>query len=800
MPFNYERIPEEMRWDRQWCLAGPDDNGKYKAPYGFGPRGPFKLSNTQDIHWRDYESAVEAAALYAPCGIGYILTKKDAYTCIDLDIKNEINESDKTKWTSQEQINRYWAIIRAFDSYTERSASGQGFHIWVRGKIGLGCKRDGVEVYSQERFIVCTGDVVVDKDIEERQELLDTLVAEIRSAAQPKIELIDREETDSDEVILQRARDAINGDKFSVLYSGDWTGYPSQSEADLALMSIFTFYSKSNAQCRRLFRTSKLGQRAKATKNDRYLNDTLKLIRGREAKEEQIDAVGERAANAIMMQMQMQQLQQNAQAAQETNEEIPAHLIMDDADLPATPSPQQDQTPGLAWPPGLTGAIAQYIFEGAPRPVKEVAIVSALGLMAGICGKAFNIPQSGLNLYIVLVAKSAIGKEAMHSGVASLMAYVAESTPAIMSFVDFTDYASGPALTKAVLANQSFVNVSGEWGRKLRRLGMEDGRDGPMQQLRTVMTNLYQKSGPKSIVGGIGYSDKDKNIASVSGVAYSMIGETTPTTFYDSLTESMMEDGFLSRFTVVEYVGERPPANQRGSFPPNQMVLDALCALVSHVVGLNDRFVTQEVVRSHEAAQLMDAFDKECDTRINASDDEGFRQMWNRAHLKAYRVAALLAVADNHIEPVIHKHHTEWALMLIRKDIGVMSRRINSGDVGVGDAPRERKVLSLIQRFLKDGAPASYGVPEGMRKEGVVPRKYLQICTQRSSSFVTHRGGQNAALDLTIKSLIDSGYLAELNKDKAAEKFNFLGKCYRVITLPLNSQEEKEVKEGRKKS
>ena len=800
MPIDYDRIPEEMRWDRQWCLAGPDDTGKYKAPHGFGPKGPFKISPVQDMHWRDLESVIEAAELYKPCGIGFMLTKTDAYTCIDLDVKNSHNEPDQTKWTTHEQLERFWHIISAFDSYTERSASGQGFHIWVRGKIGPGCKRDGVEVYSQERFIVCTGDVVLDKDIEERQELLDILVGEINNAKQPKIELVDREQTESDDTILERARTAINADKFSKLYSGDWSGYPSQSEADLALMSIFTFYSKSNTQCRRLFRTSGLGQRPKATKNDRYLNETLRLIRSREAREEQVDAIGAAAAAALVEQFHRPKLEYTDP---DTGEIIPAHLAMNDSDLPpefTTFEAKPDDVPGVPWPPGMLGALAQYIYECAPRPVKEVAIISAMGFMAGVCGKAFTIPQSGLNLYLVLIARSGVGKEAMHSGIATILGYLSDSIPSAMTFVDFSDYASGPALSKAVAANSCFVNVSGEWGRKLRRLAMEDGRDGPMQQLRTVMTNLYQKSGPKSIVGGIGYSDKEKNVTSVSGVSYSMIGETTPGTFYDSLTDTMMEDGFLSRFTIIEYNGERPSLNKRGVQPLHPMLMDALSSVVTHAINLNERSETQSVELSIDGQHLLDAFDKECDENINSSDDESFRQMWNRAHLKAYRIAALLAVADNHVQPTISKAHAEWALMLIRKDIAVMSRRIDSGDVGVGDASREKKILALLAKFIRDGAPASYGVPEGMAKAGVVPRKYLQICTQRTSSFTTHKGGQNVALESTIKSLLDSGYITEYPKEKAATEFNFMGKCYRVVSLPMSTTEERELKAGRKKS
>lgn len=787
---NYNNIPEELRWDAQWAIAGPDESNQFKAPHGLGPRGIFKLSPTQSIHWRDFETVREYAEANPPHGIGYILTKKDPYTVIDLDVKNANNEPNPEKWTKQEDLDRYMRIIQAMDSYTEASASGQGVHIWVRGYIGEGCKRDGVEVYSQERFIVCTGNVIAKKDIEERQELLSILVAEIRRAGGGKVELVERVESEDDETILERARTAENSDKFNTLYSGDWSGYPSQSEADLALMSIFTFYSKSNEQCRRLFRTSGLGQRKKAVKNNYYLDQTLRLIRGREQGEEAVDAVGEAAARNLMQNFEREKLDSVISAPIPTpeppKEEGEPDYGPEDYKNPLD-EPEFIVSPdekGIPWPPGFVGALAHYLFDGSIRPIKEVSIVSALGFMAGVCGKAFGIPQSGLNLYIVLVAQSGIGKEAMHGGIANIVSHIANSEPRIFPYVDFTDYASGPALMKSATSLQSLVNVSGEWGRKLRRLAMEDGRDGPMQQLRTTMTNLYQKSGQKSIVGGIGYSDKEKNVASVSGVAYSMIGETTPGTFYDALTESMMEDGFLSRFTIIEYTGQRPSTNPNPITTPPAALLDHLCHICKRAIDLNDRFTVCEVEQNAEAKALLSAFDVECDNKINSSTDEGFRQMWNRAHLKAYRMAALLAVGDNPDIPVINKTHAEWALLIIRKDIEIMNRRISSGDVGVGDAPREKKILSTIAKYLKNGVSASYGVPEGMREKGVVPRKYLQIVTQRSTAFTSHRAGQNAALDITIKSLCDSGYIQEYPKEKAAKDFNFTGKCYRVISIP----------------
>jgi primase-polymerase (primpol)-like protein len=111
--------------------------------------------------------------------------------------------------TTPGQLERFWKIVQAFDSYTERSRSGKGLHIWIRGKVGMGCRRDGVEVYSQQRFIICTGDAVLNKPVEHRQELLDILVSEIRAAAQTNhVELVEQDETESDEEVGRKAHEA----------------------------------------------------------------------------------------------------------------------------------------------------------------------------------------------------------------------------------------------------------------------------------------------------------------------------------------------------------------------------------------------------------------------------------------------------------------------------------------------------------------------------------------------------------------------------------------------------------------
>lgn len=787
----WERLPAEMRVRDQWLIAAPD-----KSPWTVKDGKAFRGSTTEPSQWLPFDVACHHAREWG-ADIGYVLSASDPFSCIDLDVvdagtqKTKGVEVDPRLWTTKEQLDRFWAIVQAFNSFTELSRSGKGLHVWVLGNIGSGGKRDGVEVYSQERFMICTGNVVLAEPIKPGGISLEMLVQEIKRE-RAFAELVEIPEKEPDEVIWKRALSADNGEKFRLLCEGKWAelGYKSQSEADFSLMSMFTFYSNSNEQCRRMFRLTALGQRDKATKNNRYLDLTLIPLRARIAKERaRMDAIKAQAEALVSKVREPEAVASlvaglQTQAANRVGVNVPETPPAAVALANMAPAPLAVEQPegGLDWPPGLCGALASFIYKSSPRPVKEVAIVAALGLLAGICGRCYNIPQSGLNIYLILIARSAVGKEAMHSGISIILQSIMnKGYRQISQFVNFQDMASGPALQKEVAANPSFVNVAGEWGRKLKAMSMDT--QGPMATLRTVMTNLFQKSGPQSLVGGVSYSSADKTIAGVSGVSYSMIGETTPGTLYESLTETMMEDGFLSRFITVEYTGLRPAANENPQMEMDAPLLDAVCQLVQHSADLNARAARQIVGINPAARKMIYDFDKECDHNINGTLDESIRQMWNRAALYVMRLSALLAAGDNYIHPVIVEAHVTWALTLVRRHIQLLMNRLLSGDVGTGDQTRERKVMAICKAFVTDGAPKAQGVTAKMVEDGVIPRSYLALRTSRVQSFTTHRNGSSSSLDLTLKTLCDNGYLIELPKGSMFDVYGFSGKGYRILRL-----------------
>ena len=829
----WDLIPQEMRELDQWCISGED-----KAPM-LAVRGSDSFYNASPTTgpWLSFADACEIGTLHGK-GIGFIITPDDPFCCIDLDVKDASSlkfdgtKYDPVQWTSFEQLARYEKIVGAFPSYSEVSPSGKGLHVWMRGAIGEGVKRDGVEIYSQHRFIRFTGwafgsvavrrndkgivNVVIGPEpafpITEQQLLLTSMVGELRKGLRDKVDLVEVASVSTDTEIVERAMGASNSDKFNELCDGDWErmNFPSQSEADMALMSMFAFYSHSNSQCRRLFRYSKLGEREKAVKDDVFLNYTLTIIRTRQENEHRLQ-LGLLAKSEEFRQNLIKQANQKEQfLKQQQAEEIQARTSnnvntivqkhtqpWEDNYSPPVPKITEvfsDAVPQLGWPPGLMGDLAKFVYNSAERPIKEVAIVAALGMMAGICGKAWNVSRTGLNIYMILVAQSGVGKESMSSGTAKMVEKMRMSVPMISAFINYSDFVSGPALMKGVAANQCFVNISSEWGKTMKRLGDESGRDAAMGTFRTALTKLYSKSGASDIVGGASHSDKDKDTKDVAGVAFSLIGETTPGTFFDSLTEAMMEDGLISRFDVLEYTGLRPPANDNPIDEPDNKLLEDMCAIAIQSLTLLSRYQHQDVPLDTQTEAYSKEFRDFADRKINEhhsnegdllSTSEDFRRaLWNRAHLKFLRISALLAVGDNCVNPCITMVHAQWAKQLVLNGVAVLCRKMDSGEIGSGENACLAKVKQILKDYLLKPLPKSnFEVNSLLKEKNTISRRFLQQKTFNIACFRNSRQGAAMSLKLVIATMTSDGTLTQVKPPEMLEMAGTSGEGFRLLDL-----------------
>jgi len=251
----FENIPDELKKLPQWVLWKLEENGTNKPtkiPYQINGK---KASSTNPLHWSSFEKVVYEHLQNESYGIGFVFTKDDNLCGIDFD--NSLDDNGNIDPTITDKIND-------FNSYTEISQSGKGFHIICKGEINGNRNRIGkIEIYDCNRYFALTGNVFGEyRAVKHCQETIDKFYNELFKVNKDNGNTLktnfDSKEKLSDEEILNKLKRSKIGNKYDKLFSGDYSDYPSQSEADLALCNQIAFYTQSIKQVDRLFRKSKL--------------------------------------------------------------------------------------------------------------------------------------------------------------------------------------------------------------------------------------------------------------------------------------------------------------------------------------------------------------------------------------------------------------------------------------------------------------------------------------------------------------------------------------------------------------
>lgn len=744
---SWSNIPAELRKHKNWVVSGEN-----KIP--LNPRTGQRADVTDSSTWGSFEEAISAGHK----SIGFVLSENDDYCIIDLDNK-------PSNPATPEQLARHSKIIESFKSYTEISVSGSGVHIVIKGKIPQGKHRDHVEAYSQERYMIFTGNVLNPYPIENRQELLDVLFAEMGHIETSELEQIDSDMSDAE--IFERASEASNAEKFLRLCDGGMQGYPSQSEADFALMSIIAFYTKDNEQVRRIFRYTKLGKRDKAQRNA-YLDYALSKIRGNEVPTVDASKLLE-LANRLTAQSKEQELVETVESADGPTEQF------------------SEVNAPVEFPIGIIGEMAEYFYSTAIRPVREIALAAAIALTAGVTARSYNISGAGLNQYLILLARTGSGKEGALSGIDTLLASVRPVIPMADQFIGPSAFSSGQALIKVLNEKPCFVSVLGEFGLTLQQLS-DLNVTSSERMLKKVLLDLYSKSGHNQVLRSSVYSDVEKNTKIVQAPNVTILGESTPETFYDGLSASMIAEGLIPRFTIIEYKGDRPKRNPNPNQPPSNTLKVKFTELITSAITVSNNNSCVAVTIAVDALELLDGFDSYADKRMN-SKSEADVQLWNRAHLKALKLSGLIAVGVNPHQPLVTQVVAEYAIKFIHSEITNIAERFHAGDIGNGESKQISDLKAAVKDyfFLTDKLRKSYGINDKLFELKVIPYTYLSRKLVAVASYKKDKIGATNAIKRNIQVLIDSGDLDIIAPAWVLKNAEFGGVCYSITKSWLNN-------------
>lgn len=744
-PEQIANIPQELKLLPQW--VGASENKIPVCPATGGAASVIDPST-----WGTFDDALlgERAGKYP--NLGFVFTDSDPYLFIDLDAPKDPHSGEVAEKESQafkDHVTRALSWIKAFDSYTEMSKSGSGYHIIVKGHIDAAIKTRGVEMYFSKRYCIFTGQALVKAPVSDRHDMVAQAVQGLRltqrKVTQTSVPAKQPPETEGDSVVLERMFAASNGDAVKTLWSGGWSqAYPSQSEADHALLAHLCFYCRNDTQVIRLFRQSALGKRAKANNpRDPYLETSIAKIRAEQPKPVDFSSF-------------------------------------------SPPPPRKPHAPLRPYPhpPGTLGELADYMYGAAIHPVKEVAYAGAISWAAGVMGRHYNISGTGINQYVLLLAGTGKGKEGASDGIDLVYQALRPNIPEVEMFRGPSNLASGAGLIRTLSDREvpAALAVVGEFG--LRLSAMTDPRANAAEiTLKAALLDLFSKSGQHRTLAPVAYSDTAKNTKLLEAPAFSMLGVSTPETFFSGLTEASVVNGLIPRFLSIMYDGPaQVSSTNRVTQMDEPLRLKLLKAAETSIyMSRNSSFC--HIPMTAAASKGMREFEEEVVKRMNALDGESaLLALLNRCHLKALRLAALAAALDDPASPKVTDEHSRWAVDFVEADMGCISSRFENGGVGEGDARQMNVLREKLRSFFSPSKPPSKDLKWlKMLQKGAIPHSLISQKLLSVSCFANDRRGATAALNACLKEMTVMGEIREIPKEQVSQEFGTSSRAYFLI-------------------
>ena len=158
-----QNIPQELQNLKQWVCSISDSKVPMMATV------PCAASSTNPNTWSTFQEAVMSVECENYDNVGFVFNDNGI---VGIDIDTGFDEDGFPTELASE-------IITLCNSYTEKSRSGRGFHILLKGTLPFKGKNNlaGVEIYKQSRYFIMTGDVFLGNNkIIENQAAIDYIV------------------------------------------------------------------------------------------------------------------------------------------------------------------------------------------------------------------------------------------------------------------------------------------------------------------------------------------------------------------------------------------------------------------------------------------------------------------------------------------------------------------------------------------------------------------------------------------------------------------------------------------------
>jgi len=776
---NYEKLPSCMKkLDRWVCFdIAPHPNkpdSTLKIPYIAG--SDKKARSNDPETFSSYKEALACVNRGERDHLGFCFMKKDGMVALDIDYTSCPEEQGKNK-----------LIFQTFPSYSERSVSGKGSHIFMRGELnGRGLHNSHLGVFDDCRFILVTGDIIEgrDKINSGNKEALLSLQEDVRTSEGKGYDF-DLEETewDAQPCWVNYICGCIYGKKFFNLIDGKWEGlgYPSQSEADHALVNMFCDVTESNELVRYLFAESGLYREWKARRDSEsgeysvkgYIDYSIRENRGKKLRAAE---VRKRAVKNIEKRRREKKV---ARKKRSKKKAVSDNSFSDDEIFTVSSKESFNYPTDLidAVPSKIVRCLARYLYKRSYRPNQQVSILSALVAIVKECQRAWLTPSGTacvLNLWVL--GESGWGKEAFTKSLGWITSDLIEDHPQYgESHVG--KFASGEAVETAISESKRVMSHVPEAGAYWRKL-LNPHKPPHIDALCEATLNTFMAADPKSFWKTRRRAKKDEDtMTRVYRPAVSMYGESTIEDLFGDLDLSASKTGLLQRqiFFCLKEPDYVEPNNLNPDMP--RKLRDSLVSLSEAADALDQKDDTIRARITKKAHHMISSYEKEKTNHgFGKAKDKLKAELMNRSAIKVYRMATVLAVGDDYENPVIKEKHASFAIKMIEHCDLSMVKRFKTGDIGKGQVKQERDMLKVIDQVVSASVRnrrRSYRMSEAASEDtSIVPYSLLKNKMKTRTSFSGDRLGTLTAIDRCIDNLCRAGTLVRLSKVDCEEDYD----------------------------
>lgn len=352
--------------------------------------------------------------------------------------------------------------------------------------------------------------------------------------------------------------------------------------------------------------------------------------------------------------------------------EAPAPVI-----LPATTSfdPAPAVPAFITGAPGILGDIARWITATAPKAQPELSLAAAIALCSVVMGRTYKSQYGNFtSLFLIMIAKSTEGKEHPQGCVEKVLA-----AADLQKLIGGSGYTSPGAIYTALLKSPAHIATIDEMGKLLKSSRAKGNAHGEAA-IDKLIECFGRTDGILRPPTYSSMSDLAKAITSTDRVvhnpAITLLGATTPGTFYENLTTDLVQDGFLGRCIVVESKQPRQLPQYNEKTPPPQRIIDWCKAVHATTVVQGDLgklslaetpAVTIELPFSSGCRALMDQFDLELNEEKARLESSGLDVLLGRTSEKAMKLAMIVCKAENPANTEVMAPHMAWAINYVRQ-------------------------------------------------------------------------------------------------------------------------------------